>query len=112
MNIEIIGVNIIFSSKKIRKMIFCLAGFGFQSLFHSGEASKLHFLSFRKIKNSINDFDDFFQDFSFLTVEKLEHYFLILTAIEENVAEYQGIRDDLDQVGSEKDEFSVNFRPI
>ena len=39
-----------------------------------------------------------FQDFKGLTSENTVKYFLILTALEENLAEYVNIRHDLEDV--------------
>jgi len=38
------------------------------------------------------------QDFKGLSVDKLEKYFLLLAALDENLAEYKDIKSDLDQV--------------
>jgi len=38
------------------------------------------------------------QDFKGLSVEKLEKYFLLLAALDENLSEYQDIKKDLQQV--------------
>jgi len=35
---------------------------------------------------------------SLLTLEKFENYMLLLTALEENLAEYKAIREDLDRM--------------
>jgi len=39
-----------------------------------------------------------FQDFKGLSVEKLEKYFLLLAALDENLSEYKDIKKDLQQV--------------
>jgi len=38
------------------------------------------------------------QDFKGLTIDKLEKYFLLLAALDENLAEYKEIKTDLQQV--------------
>jgi len=38
------------------------------------------------------------QDFKGLSVDKLEKYFLVLAALDENLAEYKDIKNDLEQV--------------
>jgi len=38
------------------------------------------------------------QDFKGLSVDKLEKYFMVLAALDENLAEYKGIKSDLEQV--------------
>ena len=38
------------------------------------------------------------QDFKGLSIDKLEKYFLVLAALDENLAEYKDIKNDLEQV--------------
>lgn len=38
------------------------------------------------------------QDFKYLTQEKLEHYIIVLMAIEDNLVEYRKIHTELEQV--------------
>jgi len=38
------------------------------------------------------------QDFKGLSVDKLEKYFMLLAALDENLAEYKNIKNDLEQV--------------
>jgi len=38
------------------------------------------------------------QDFKGLSIDKLERYFLVLAALDENLAEYKDIKSDLEQV--------------
>jgi len=38
------------------------------------------------------------QDFKGLSVDKLEKYFLVLAALDENLSEYKDIKNDLEQV--------------
>lgn len=46
------------------------------------------------------------------TVEKLENYMMILTALEENLAEYKAIREDLDKMFDVVCELNVQDKVI
>lgn len=50
-------------------------------------------------------------DLKNLSITKLENYFMMLTALEENLAEYKAIREDLDKIFDVVCELNVQDRP-